>query len=199
MPVETQTLPPQTPFWSFENIFNSYIMPIFWVIIAIIIISVVILLIYKKIKKGKGKELLFKDFNVGNYKVILYRKVGNRYVEIERKTIQINKQEGFKYNNKDFCVFKIDDIAFADSNHNYYAFDYDTGAQLTFNEKNMPESISIDDVDIYVNRGIIKQLIDSLETKTDKAKFLFIIVGAVLGLGIGLIIGMQLNFIGVLL
>jgi hypothetical protein len=42
----------------------------------------------------------------------------------------------------------MNDIAFTDKKNNYYAFDYETGEQLTFKTKGMPQKITIDEVEI---------------------------------------------------
>lgn len=148
------------------------------------------ILVYKKIKGSNSKkDLFFKDFNVGKFKVVMFRKIGEKYHQIDKLKIKIDAQK-FVYKNKDFKTFDMNKIAYSDNKNNYYAFDFDTGDQLTFKTKGMPEKISIDDVDIYVNRHIVADIVKGLEEFKPKSQWVLIVVGLILGLGIGLIIGM---------
>jgi len=142
-----------------------------------------------KIIRRNKKSLKYTDFAVSKYTVILFRKIIDKYVEVERKQINI-KDNKIRLNNKDY-PFKSSLVAFADSNHNYYAFDYDKGHQLTFNILEFPTGkISIDDIDTYVNKGIISQIVAGLEKrKTDRSQWTMLILGIVIGLAIGFIIG----------
>jgi hypothetical protein len=181
-------IPLQTQIWSF-------IMVNFALIVTLILIAVVFAAIYiilRSIKNRKGKKaLLFNDFNVGKFKIIFFRMIGGKYHEIDRKKIQINQCEPtkFRFNNKAFTTFDIEKIGFSDKKYNYYCFDYDTQAQLVFNERNMPENIEGSFVDTIINRGIIEQLVKGLEDLKPKGQWLYIAIGLILGLAIGLIIG----------
>ena len=190
-------LPTPTPQPFITSLINNYLEPIGIIAVTLIIIGVIGYIVYKKFLKGKffqkkQKELLFKDFNVGKYAVVMYRKIADRFVEIDKLKIDI-KDEQFRYNNKDFKTFDVSKPAYSNKNYNYYAFDYDTGSQLTFKEKGMPEKITVDDIDIYVNRHIIEDLVKGLESPKQKGQWLMLIVGAVLGLGIGIVIGMEIG------
>ncbi len=165
------------------------------ILIGVIILFVSIIIIYKVIKRMKGKtrkSLLFKDFNVGNFMVIMFRKIGDKYHEIDRKRINVT-QNTFRYNHKDFVGFDMKNVLFSDKKNNYYGFDYDTGEQLNFHIKGMPKIVSIEDIDMYVNRNIIKNIVAGLEELKPKGQYLMLIVGIVLGLAIGIIIGMYVS------
>lgn len=182
--------PTQTPLDTLIiNYLFDYILPITILIITIVVFVVVLRKIWKKRKTGKGKELLFKDFNVGEYVIIMFRKINNKYTEIERLKMAITNKT-FNYNGKEFTTFDMNKPIFSDKKNNYYAFDYDSGDILYINGSSLPKNITIEDIDTYVNRGIIEQLVRSLEQpKQDKGKWLLIIVGLILGIGIGLIVG----------
>lgn len=165
-------------------------------IIIIISIPITIFIIYKVIKKIKNKrpnkKLLFEDFNIGKYKIIMFRKIGDKYQEIERLKMEINQQK-FRYHNKDFKTFDINKIAFSDKRFNFYAFDYDSGAQLTFKTKEMPDKITIEEVDVYVNRNIVEQIVKGLEDLKPKGQYLMLIIGVIMGVAIGIIIGIYIG------
>jgi hypothetical protein len=188
-----QPLPTATPTPIFDIIMLNYVIPILGLVAGIM----VFLIIYKYIIKPRlnsknTKSLLFEDFNIGKYSILLFRKIGDKYVQIDKKRMNI-KDDKFVYNHKDFKTFDIKKPFFSDKKNNYYAFDYDSGDLLTVHTKGMPEKVTIHDVDIYVNRNIIEQLVKGLESPTDKKQWFMLIVGAVLGVGIGIIIG---QFIG---
>lgn len=187
----TTPTPLPTPKGIFENITSillECIIPIVLLVVFIVIIFLIIKYILKKRKSGKGKDLLFKDFNVGEYSVIMFRKINNRYVEIERLKMSIITKS-FNYKGKDFPTFNINEPFFSDRKNNYYGFDFDSGEQLTIATKGMPKNITVDEVDIYVNRGIIEQIVRGLEEAKSKKEWIMLIVGVALGIGIGLIIG----------
>lgn len=174
-----------------ENILSflfDWMIPIILLVVLVSVSIIVFKWAIKKKKSGKGKDLLFKDFNIGEYSVIMFRKINERYVEIERLKMSIT-DKSFHYKNKDFPTFDIKKPFFSDKKYNYYGFDYDNGDQLTVNTKGMPDKITIDEIDIYVNRGIIEQIVRGLEEPKNKKEWIMLIVGAVLGVGIGIIIG----------
>jgi hypothetical protein len=179
--------------YSIFDLLLSYIIPIITLTVTIIILYFVVKIIRKKIKNRKqNKELLFKDFSVGKYSVIIFRKIGDKYTIVDTIKIDI-KKEGFRYEDKDFPTFDMNKVAYSDKHSNYYAFDYDNGSQLSFNTKGLPENITIKDIDIYVNRHVIADLVAGLETPKNKGQWLMLIVGAVLGVGIGIIIGQYIG------
>lgn len=193
IPNQTPTPPPPTPLQDivFNTLANNALLIIFFIIVgASIVLSYEIAIFLRN--KTKKRQLMFKDFNISQYSVVMFRKINDRYIEVEKKRIDV-KENKWRYNNKDFLTFNVNNIAFSDKRNNYYAFDYDTGKQLSFKEKGMPDKITIEEVDIYVNRGIIAQLVQGLEEKTNKSQWLMLIVGVILGLGIGLIIGMYIK------
>lgn len=200
MTIETQTpipLPTATPQPIINIIIFDYIIPIVTIVIGLIIFFVVFKIIYIKYLKNrlsnkKDNNLMYEDFNVGRYFIIMFRQIGGKYHEIDRLKIEIN-QSTFRYNNKDFSNVDLEKIAFTDKRNNYYAFDYDNGTQLFFSKQEIPNSVTIDEIDIYVNRNLISQLVAGLEPPKGKGQYLMLIVGAVLGVGIGIVIG---QFIG---
>jgi hypothetical protein len=163
-------------------------------------------------RRNKPKLNAFTDFNIGNYAVKMYRLIADKFVEIDTIKIKIDEKK-FTYGKKDF-MFNPKHIAFSDAKNNYYAYDFDKGTPLKFNlaglnekgESNqnqqlmfkaieLPAKISIEDVDRYVNSGIIAQIIAGLE-KPKSSKYgalLYIILGAVLGGAIGFIISQQIT------
>lgn len=170
------------------NFIGEYGFSILFSIIGIVMIGLIIYAV-KDIKGKNNNSLLFKDFNVGQFGVIMFRKIGERFFEIDRKKIKVT-EEKWRYKNKDFKTFDMNKPAFCTKKKNYYAFDYDSGAQLTFFEKGMPKNISTDDVDVYVNRHIISDLVKGLEELKPKGQYVLLVVGIVLGIAIGIIIGM---------
>jgi len=160
------------------------------IVLTILIISIIIFvyLIKRFRQKTNKKGLLFKDFSVGQFSIIMFRKIGDRFHEIDRKNIKITDQQ-WRYNNKDFVTFNISDTLFSDRRKNYYGFDYDSGSQLTFKTKGMPDKITIDDVDIYVNRHLIEELVKGLEELKPKGQWMMLIIGIALGIAVGIIIG----------
>lgn len=144
--------------------------------------------------KGDSKQLKFKDFTIGNYMILFFRKLGDKYVEMERKRIDITREQKFRYNGKDFSVFDKDKIGFSDKKHNFYCFDYDKGEQLSFSPKEFPEKVSLKDVDDYVNKGIISQLVRGLEeAKTNKSQWIMLIMGLAIGGLTGYMIAMTIH------
>lgn len=137
------------------------------------------------------KNMQYTDFNVANFTVLMFRKINDKYIQMDKKKIQINKNE-WRYHNKDFTTFDINKVAFSDNKKNYYAFDYDTGEQLTFTKKGMPKKITIDEVDIYVNRNIIEQIVRGLEIPKVKGQYVMLIIGLAMGIAIGIVVGMYL-------
>ena len=132
-----------------------------------------------------------KDFNANKFKITIYRKVGDRYVELESKKIKM-EDKNFRMFEKDF-ILDTKKIAFSDKRSNCYAFDYDTGTPLTF-DKLDKNALGNEEIDVYVNRGIIRQLVKALEkTNTDKGQWIFYIVCLGLGVAVGFIIGQQLT------
>jgi len=119
--------------------------------------------------------------------------IGEKYVQIDKIKIDVDTGK-FRYKNKDFTKgFDMNKIAYSDAKNNYYAFDFDSGEQLTFNAKGLPEKVTIDDLDVYVNRHIISDLVAGLEdNKKGKGQWMMLIIGVILGLAIGVIIGQQL-------
>lgn len=174
------------------EILTDNLLAIIFMAVSIIVSFVFVFIIRKITKKTNKNKLLFEDFNIGKFNIVLFRKVGDRYHQIEKVKMDVSKDDGFRYNNKDFTTFSMKDIAYSDAKNNYYAFDYDSGEQLTFKTKGMPDKISIDDVDIYVNRNIIEQLVAGLEDLKPKGQWTMLIIGIVLGLAIGIIIGIYL-------
>jgi hypothetical protein len=135
--------------------------------------------------------------NISSYKIRLYRKIGDSYVEVDEKNVK-PKEGKFRVDNKDFGAFDKEKIAFTDKKHKYYAFDYDSGSQLFFSPKELPETVSIDDIDNYVNKGIISQILKGLEKLKDDKKIyinliLGIVIGAVMGFAIGYALIPQIN------
>jgi len=188
-PTPTPAPTPKPLIDAISGIFFDYIIPIIILVVVLIIIAFIVkkLLKNKLVKRKEG--LLFKDFNIGKYTVKLFRFIGGKYVEVDTVKMDISKDTGFKYRNKDFRTFDASKISFSDSRSNYYAFDLDTGSQLIMNKRSMPERISVDDVDTYVNRGIIEQIVKGLEDIKPKGQWLMLICGLALGLGIGIVIG----------
>lgn len=192
IPHDTPTPIPIKPL-SFQDEIGSFISQN-WVLILTLIISAIIfisiyLLVKRILNKKSKKSMLFTDFNVGKFKIVLYRKIGNKYHEIDRRKM-IVEQNKFTYNGKDFTTFDIQKIGFSDKKNNYYCFDYDSGAILTFSKTDMPNNLKIEDVDTYVNRGIIEQLVKGLEELKPKGQWILLIVGIIMGVAIGIIIGM---------
>ncbi len=171
------------------GIFFDYVIPIIILVVVLVIVAFVVRKILKsKVLKRKEELVTFKDFEIGKYAVKFYRKFGGKYVEVDSTKLEITKSK-FTYNNKDFSLFNKENIAFSDRNNNFYAFDLDSGKQLTFNELSLPNKISLEDVDTYVNRGIIEQIVKGLEDLKPKGQWLMLICGLALGLGIGIVIG----------
>jgi hypothetical protein len=143
--------------------------------------------------KRKTKVNAYTDFKVSNYVIKMFRKINGSYVEIDTVKQKVDSNK-FAYGKKDF-LFNPEDLAFSDSKNNYYAFDFDNGDRLKFNAKSFPEKISIQDVDRYVNQGIIAQIVAGLEKGKDSkyGMLMYIILGAVVGGAIGFIIGQQIT------
>lgn len=140
---------------------------------------------------GKKKITAYTDLAIGDYKVAMFRKIGGKYVCIDKIKIRIDDTKGFRYKGKDFNLFNKNLIGWTDSKCNYYAFDFDKQLQLTFNELNLAnDKITLDDIDNYVNKGIIAQMIAGLEkAKSEKGQWIMLILGAVIGGVIGFVIG----------
>jgi hypothetical protein len=159
-------------------------------IIALIIISIVltIVLIKRRNKNKNNTTQYFTDFNVGKYAFIFFRFIGNKWIEVERVKMTID-QTKFRYKNKDFNLLDLSKPLFSDKSNNYYGFDFDTCVQLAFYSQKMPKDITTEDIDTYVNRGIIGELVKSLEEPKQKFQWVMLAVGIALGIAIGLIIG----------
>lgn len=141
----------------------------------------------------KQKKLdAYTDKDSGAYMVLFFRTLGNKRVRIDRKRIKISEKK-FRYKGQDFTLFNFKDILFSDTKCNYYGFDYDTQKQLVFNESGeLPNGITLEEIDNYVNAGIISQLIDDLEKPQNGENLkmiLWIIIGAVIGGLIGYVVG----------
>jgi len=143
--------------------------------------------------KKKDKINAFTDFTIGKYVIDMYRKINTNYVRFDTVKIDI-KSNKFRYGNKDF-IFNISDVAFSDKDANHYAFDYDDASRLKFNKKEFPEKISVDDVDRYVNSGIIAQIIKGLEKPKENkyGMIIYFVLGAVVGGAICFFIGTQVT------
>lgn len=194
MPIIPNDTPPPTPIPTpvptLQDLVYRALVDNLGLILGIaLVLAIIFLIIQIYLTKKAKKQLLFKDFSVGRYMVKMYRLIGDHYHEIDKKRIKIT-QGKFRYNNKDFTIFKINQIAFSDRKNNYYAFDYDSGDQLTFNKSKMPKDVSREDLDIYTNRGIIADLVKGLEDIKPKSQWILLIAGLVLGIGIGIIIGL---------
>lgn len=134
----------------------------------------------------------YTDIKTGVYRILLFRNINGSYVQVEKLKHKVIDTK-FTHNHKDF-KFDAEIIAYSDEKYNYYAFDFDLGTQLTFNKKRFPKDITIDEIDTYVNRGIIAQIISGLEKRKEgKGQWLIVILGAVMGGAIGFIIGQQLT------
>jgi hypothetical protein len=182
--------PTPTPISLMTSIFDILI-PIIILVIMFVVIGLSIYFIKKRLSKNNKKDMLFKDFNVGRYKILMFRKIGDKFVQFDTLKMDI-KDNKFRYGEKDFTTFNINHIAYSDKKNNYYAFDYDSGSQLTFNEKGMPTKITIDDIDIYVNRKIIEQIVAGLEEHKGKTQWVMLILGIVIGCAIGIVIGLYM-------
>jgi hypothetical protein len=143
---------------------------------------------------GKRRFRPFLDFSVGKYKVIMYKLIGNVYTEIDRTEIKVENSQ-FRYKpkfgkyHKDFVKIDTKLIAFRDSKFNYYAFDFDTGDQIYYQTKEFPKGkITLDEIDVYVNGGIIKQIVAGLEKVKAESKTGLIIIVGIMGGAIGFII-----------
>lgn len=191
-PTPQPTPPPFDLIKSLIGFFNSDWFILMLIIIAVISSIIVIVYAVKKYdEKKRRKDLLFKDKKAGNFFIIMYRLINGTPTEIERLRMNI-KDNKFVYNGKDFSMFDKSKVAFTDKKNNYYAFDYDDEKQLVFNSGALPKDISKEDIDVYVNRGIIAQIVQALEKEKGKGQYLMLIVGGVFGLAIGLIVGMYL-------
>lgn len=144
---------------------------------------------------GKRRLRPYLDFAIGKYKVIMFKLIGDVYTEIDRIEVKVEK-DTFRYKpkvghyHKDFIKIDTKMIAFRDSRFNYYAFDYDNGDQLKFSSKEFPKGkITLDEIDEYVNRGLIAQIIAGLEKVKAESKTAFIIVVGIMGGAIGFIAG----------
>jgi hypothetical protein len=140
------------------------------------------------------KLTAYTDLNVGNYVFLFFRKIGNRYVRIDKKRISVDKQK-LRYKGKDFSLIDINAILFSDNKNNYYGFDYDTEQQLFIKGNESPKNMTLDEIDEYVNKGILRQLVDELEKpQSDTGKILlWLIVGVVIGVLIGYVVGTSMT------
>ncbi len=147
-----------------------------------------------KFWKRDKKLTAYTDMNIGNYDVLMYRKIGDRYVKIDKKRISV-KDTKFTYKGKDFVLLDLSKILFSDNKHNYYGFDFDNGTQLCFTSGTIPKNISLEEIDNYVNKGIIQQLTNNLEEKhSDTGKMLiWIIIGIAIGGLAGYVIGTSMG------
>lgn len=140
---------------------------------------------------GFGKKLnAYTDTNKGIYKIKMFRKIGGKYVCIDTVKIKVDDTK-FRYKGKDFSLFLKDRIGWADSKANYYAFDFDKEKQLTLTDMTLvTDKVSLEDLDIYVNKGLIAQLVAGLEkAKSEKYQW-------ILALVIGVMAGIMGFFIG---
>lgn len=129
----------------------------------------------------KKKITAYTDFNSGKYTVLMYRKISNRYVRIDKVKLNIKEQK-FRYKMNDFINFDRNAILFSDEKNNYYGFDFDTKEQLSMSNKELPKSITLAEIDRYVNQGLIRQLSSDLEKpKSDKREWIMFLIGAVCG------------------
>lgn len=193
IPIDSPT-PTPTPVSLQNQIYNFLVANLALIVTLIMIIVVVssIYIVVNDIRKRKGKKaLLFNDFNIGKFKIVFFRLIGGKYHEIDRKTIKINQMEPtkFRFNNKSFLTFNIENIGFSDRKNNYYCFDYDTQAQLTFSKTDMPKNIDGTFADVIINRGIVEQLVKGLEDLKPKGQWTMFIIGLISGICIGLVIG----------
>lgn len=139
-----------------------------------------------------GKKLsAFTDLAVGKYKVKFFRRIGDRYVCIDTVNLKIEDNKPFRYKNQDFNLFNKRLFGWTDGKFNFYAFDFDSKEQLTFNRQDLEiGKVTLEDIDNYVNKGLIRQLVAGLEdAKSPKGQWimciLFLIVGVLIGYFIG--------------
>jgi len=142
--------------------------------------------------KRKRKLTTYTDITTGIYKILLFRNINGSYIQVEKIKHKVTNEK-FRYNNKDF-KFNAGNIAFSDEKCNYYAYDFDLGTQLSFNERNLPKNISIGELDAYVNRAVISQIIAGLEKRKEdnKGKLMLVVLAGIMGGAIGFIIGQQI-------
>lgn len=178
-----------------DIIFNIIIQNslLIFIIISAIIIAILIGYIIKIIHSKSRKQNLigFKDFNLAYYMVIFYRKIANIYHEIDRQKLEI-KDSKLRYNNKDFSLIDRNKIAFADKENKCYAFDFDSGEQLTFNEPKSDSTLKEikDLIDTWINKNVIKQLTAGLENSTgSRSLIIAIFVSLIIGLIAGVLVG----------
>lgn len=167
-----------------EDLINTIIFVCVIIIVALVTYYIAWRFVHRKTKLNIDTT---KDIN--SYIVKLYRKIGDSYIEVDEKKVK-PKAGKFRIDNKDFGAFDTEKIAYSSGKHKYYAFDYDSGGQLFFNEKKLPENVSIEDIDNYVNKGIIAQILKGLENlKTDKTQYMMLIIGVIIGALTGFVIG----------
>lgn len=136
--------------------------------------------------RKRKNNLLYQDLNVGKYMIMFFRKINGKYVLVEKKKLKIEHTK-FRFHNRDFTLMKFEWVLYSDNKFNYYGFDFDKQTQLCFNEGGkLPEGITLEDIDIYINRNVIAQAIQGLEKlDSKKSQWLMLIVGACIGFGIG--------------
>ena len=136
--------------------------------------------------KKKKKLTVYTDLEKGIYNVLLMRYIGDKYVQVDRVKIKITDKK-FRYMEKDF-MFNPKLLAFSDQKCNFYAFDYDTCEQLSFNKREFSKDIMITnkEIDIYVNQGILSQLFSGLEKRKEgKGGWILAILFFIIGFAIG--------------
>lgn len=115
------------------------------------------------------------------YLVIMYRKINGIYTVIDKIKVNIKDQK-FIYKGSDFVNFDLNNPMFCDKDHYFYGFDYDTKEQFGISGKALPKGISLEQIDRYVNRGLIRQLVQGIEKpKSEKSQWIMFIIGCVCG------------------
>lgn len=123
----------------------------------------------------------YTDLAIGKYSVMFFRRVGERYIVIDTVKLNISNNV-FRYKGKDFMHFDLSKPLFQNGNKNFFGFDYDTKAQLGFIGKELPKNITLKEIDDYVNKGLIRQLVEGIEKpKSDKSQWIMFIIGCVCG------------------
>lgn len=136
--------------------------------------------------KGKKKTTVYTDLEKGIYNVLMMRLIGTKYVQVDRVKIKVDA-ENFRYADKDF-LFNPKLLAFSDQKCNFYAFDFDTCEQMFFGKRKFAKDVVITnkEIDNYVNKGLIAQLIAGLEKRKEgKGQWLMAILFFIIGFAIG--------------
>jgi len=114
--------------------------------------------------------------------VYILRKFNDTYILVKKIKIS-STAESVSYKNKTFKLdFKLS--AFLNSNTPQIFIDYDTGDTLSFNE--VKSKISPDELDIYINKGIISQLVGGLLFNQQNILIYLIFFGFGIALGLAL-------------